>query len=89
VNDNAKVQAEAAWLWPMLCIGTLWSLGLLLSSVWLLTWLGAAVAGFVILVMALRAKRKGWVAALWGGGYALCGTALAVWILVLTVVRIY
>jgi hypothetical protein len=86
-NDRARTEAE--WVWPTVAIGMLWALGLLLSWVWLVSWVGLVAAGVIVAVMAVRAKQQGWLAALWGGGYAFCATAFAFWIAVLAFFRVY
>jgi hypothetical protein len=87
---QAKLAAEAEWVWPTLCIGTLWGLGLLLNFVWLRTWLGVGLLGLCAVVMAIVFRvRRSALSAVWAGGAVFFGLGLCWWLLLVAFFRFY
>ena len=90
VERQAKLAAQAEWVWPALCLSTLWAVGLLMSLPWLLTWLGASMLGLTALVMmAVYRYRRSAVGAVWAGGAVISGLGVCIWLTVLAVFHSY
>ena len=84
------VAAQADWVWPALCIATLWGLGLLLNLAWLITWPGAALFGLSVVAAAVAGRvRRSATSAAWAGGAVFFGLGICAWILIPTFFRYY